>query len=226
MKKFLIRLVCLLTLLCSVFALGCNVNSNAQPLEPYVSQLKSDIFEGSSDSFALKAFYGFCEAPLEQNGKAEKRVYLLTFRLCDVQVSDVNYVVSFTNDGKTYNADFKLSPVHHALTASIEIENFTLKEFTVNISTSSLSESVTLKSIVPQNTISYLQALAFLTKHQPDLVNSLYSNGNFMAEIHLRLLVKDGKAYWYVGLATDKDNLKALLIDGASGEVLAIREVL
>ena len=42
----------------------------------------------------------------------------------------------------------------------------------------------------------------------------------------MRIIVKDGKAYWYAGLSDGKDFLKALLIDGVSGEILATRTVL
>ena len=41
----------------------------------------------------------------------------------------------------------------------------------------------------------------------------------------VKVIVKDDKPYWYVGIASGGGNLKALLIDGFSGEVLAIREI-
>ena len=41
----------------------------------------------------------------------------------------------------------------------------------------------------------------------------------------MRIFVKNDSPYWYVGIASGNGKLKALLIDGASGELLAAREI-
>ena len=41
----------------------------------------------------------------------------------------------------------------------------------------------------------------------------------------MRVIVKDQLPYWYVGFASGNEQLKALLVDGINGEVLAIREI-
>ena len=96
----------------------------------------------------------------------------------------------------------------------------------MQISSGTDTENVQLKSTVPKNAISYSTALKYLQKNQRELIKTYCdSDGNFKGEICARIVVKDQKPYWYVGL-TDKDgNLKALLIDGFNGEVLAIREI-
>ena len=53
----------------------------------------------------------------------------------------------------------------------------------------------------------------------------LDQDGNFNAELYMRVIVKDQLPYWYVGFASGNEQLKALLVDGINGEVLAIREI-
>ena len=57
-----------------------------------------------------------------------------------------------------------------------------------------------------------------------ELKNYCDEKGNFNAEIALRVLVKDNHPYWYVGLS-NTSGTKALLLDGFSGEVLAVKDI-
>ena len=119
-----------------------------------------------------------------------------------------------------------MDPVKDIVSAMVEIENFNLKEFIVTISFGGERHEILLKSIVPENTISYLTALDHLYNKQSDLIKAFSDeNKNFNAEIHIRIVVKNEKPYWYVGIASGNERLKAMLIDGFSGELLAVREV-
>ena len=136
------------------------------------------------------------------------------------------YTLSFNCDGETYDATFKLNPVKNSLTASIEIADFTEKEFTVTVRSSSSSEQVTLKSTLPNGPLSFSDALLHLQKDQEKLISHYFDqDGNFNAELYMRVIVKDELPYWYVGFASGNEQLKALLVDGINGEVLAIREI-
>ena len=137
----------------------------------------------------------------------------------------MTYNLSFSTGENTYSSTFKLNPITHTLTAVIEIYDFDLKEFTVQISTSSLSESVTLKSTLPENTISHETALKCVQENQSQLIkNYIDQDGNFSADVCARVIVKNDKSYWYIGF-TKNGVLKALLVDGLNGEILAIREI-
>ena len=118
------------------------------------------------------------------------------------------------------------NPVTHALTAAIEVDNFTEKEFSVNVISSGKTETVKLKSILPDDTLTSSAALKSLTENQAELIDNFTDpDGNLKAELYMRVLVKDQKPFWYVGIASGNDQLKALLVDGVTGEVLAIREI-
>lgn len=221
MKKISIILVLLTLILCNLF--GCK---SVNPLYNRVSELRENIFVGSCECTTIKAGYGFRETPFNNDKKVSERVYLLDFRLLDKESQDVSYNINFTHNGKIYSANFKLDPIKDTVCASVEIEDFNVKEFTVTLSFGGEHHEVLLKSIVPENTISYKTALDHLYNSQDLLVkNYTDENGNFNAEIYVRIVVKDEKSYWYVGIASGNERIKAMLIDGFNGEILAIREV-
>jgi sialic acid synthase SpsE len=150
----------------------------------------------------------------------------LKFRLVGKQTDQATYIITFEHGGKTFEKAFSLSPNRHALTCEMQMDGFNLKEFTVSIGTYDQKESLTLKSVVPKDSFDYKSALKALEKNQAKLLdNYRNSDGVFTAEIYARVLVKEGKAYWYIGIASENGNIKALLIDAQKGEVLAIRDV-
>ncbi len=196
-------------------------------LYPFVSDLRSNAYQGQSGELTVKGGYGFRETPFVNDGKVGNCAYALTLKLVGKETSQASFTASLDFNNQKYSAPFKLNPVTHSLVAVIEIENFDQTEFNLYLTCGDETQTITMRSIVPSQTISYQKALACLEQSQPQLIKA-YSDaeGNFNAEIYARIIVKNDKAYWYVGIASGKDNLKALLIDGANGEVLAIREII
>lgn len=222
MKKIYIHL-CLLLCAFLIILPACNTQSD---LINHVSELRSDVFFGQNQTYSVKAGYGFKETPYNNDAKVSQKVYQLTFILLNRQADPATFSLTFNFKDKEYNALFKLNPISHALSATVNVEGFDLKSFEVIIRRDSDSQTVTLNSLLPADTITYQQALDNLEKNQKDLIDSYRnSDGNFCAEIYVRVLVKDQKAYYYVGFASGNQNLKALLIDGKSGKVLAVREI-
>lgn len=222
--KRLIKFLCVVfsLVVCCLF-LGCKTQN---PLLSSVSELRSDLFLGSNENFTIKGQYGFKETPYLNDGKANTKVYLLTFKLVDKEIEDITYSISLDYNSFTYSADFRLNPITHKVIAEIEVENFNLKEFTVKLCYGGIVEEIVMKSIVPLDTISYEKALISLYSNQVQLINTYTDqNGNFNAEIYIRIVVKEQKSYWYIGIASGDNNLKALLIDGKTAEVLAIRDI-
>lgn len=191
-----------------------------------VSELRQDIYQGQGKSLSLTAGYGFKEQPFTNDGKVGQTINFLTFKLVDKETDTTTYSLNFNFKGVEYIGTFKLNPVTNTVICAIEVNDFDLKEFTVQVSYGSTIESISLKSIVPNNAITYSSALNFFLESQNSLISHYTdTNGNFNAEIYLRIIVKDGAPYWYLGVANGNDRLKALLIDGINGEILAIREI-
>ena len=223
MKKFWIVIVSCFLCLCFFGLVSCNQEKG---LEPYVSQLTNNLYHSESQNYNLKAVYGYKEINPNQDGKVGQKAYYLTFRLFDKQTNMQTYSLQLEFAKKNYGGDFTVNPVSHTLTLDLEIEGFVCDSFDVKITCGDQTEVIKMTSPIPKNTLGYKKALLALQKEQGSLIKSYYdNNGNFTAEIYLRILVKDGKAYWYVGLAQSEKQLKALLLDGETGKVLAIREV-
>ena len=223
MKKFFYLSLCALLSLICIFFVGCKKTLS---LADYLCELRHQVYEGQTQEYNLRAYYGFKEKQYNSDGKATSPVYLLTFRLLDKQTDDCAYYIEFDYNGVDYSGQFKLHPSTHTLFYQVEINGFNLKTFTAKVGTIDNKTQVTFNSVIPEGTISYLDALASLQKQQPELIkNYCDQSGDFKGEIALRLIVKDGKSFWYVGLYSSDGRLKALLIDGFSGQVLAIREV-
>ena len=66
-------IVCFALLFC-----GCK---STNPLYSKVSELRCDVYSGSSENFSLSACYGFIETPKLNDAKIGERVYLLQFKL-------------------------------------------------------------------------------------------------------------------------------------------------
>ena len=208
---------------CCLFFTACK---KVNPLYERVSELRLSLYEGQSENFTISASYGFKETPFNNDSSVGKKVYILSFKLFGKETDGVSYTLKFEFEQQNYSATFKLNPVTHNLTASVELDNFNENEFSVTISGGGAPETVNLRSILPEKTIDYKKALDYLYADQQPLIKAyLDDNGNFNAEIYARVLVKNQKPYWYIGIASGNGNLKALLIDGFSGKVLAIREV-
>lgn len=217
MKTFYAVVFSLAAIFFSLLGTGCN---KPDPFINSVTELRQNVYEGASENYKLKAAYGYDET------LAGDRAYRLTFLLCDKTSSAETYTLTFNSGELNFTEDFKFSPVTGTLKTCVAIENFTASAFCVTVSTGGTSESVTLKTLVLSRALDYKTALICLKKSQPELV-ALYNgeNGEFNGKVTARILVKNEKPYWYVGLKNENGALKALLVDGLTGEVLAVREV-
>jgi hypothetical protein len=222
MKRF-VKFTCLIVAVLMLFSVGCQKQN---PLYDAVSELRSDIFVGKSQSFDVKACYGFKETPYANDATVGGKVFSIIFKLINADTQALHTIKAKLN-GQEYSSDFKLNPVTGSLTAVFEIENFAEKEFLVTVNKAELCEEITLYSIVPDNTIDYKKALDYFKEEQAQLISAYTDEktGKFNAEIHIRIVVKNDKPYYYIGIATGNGNLKALLIDGITGKTLAIREI-
>ena len=218
MKRFLF-VFWVLTLFPAFIFTGCE---KEEPLLDYVTELRENIYEGELDGYHLKACYGFKKT--KSGNGAENKKYALTFTLTgDVSVA-VEYSLLFNYGGVKYEDVFKYDISGERLYAEFFIENLTAKEFNAVLGYSSEKREINMCSTLPDNTKNYKEILTSLKEKQTAFIDGLYEDGVFRAEIILRVTVKNDKAYYYVGIVKD-GYLKAFLMDGATAEVLAIREI-
>lgn len=215
MKKIkLLSIVLLVFLSLSIF--GCG---KAQSLAPFVTELQSTVMHGEDGDCVLKAVYGY----KTENGE---RAYYLTVKLIGKETDNATHTLNFTYLGKDYSVNFSLNPVTDTLTAKIRLSDYDGKPLTVKVTTASTVHTVTLTPLAPDGTADYITAVDSLLKSQPALID-LYRDeyGIFTGSIRARILVKDGAPYWYIGLVSQNGNEKALLVNGLTLEVLAVRDI-
>ena len=220
MKKFIFFIISVLVCISNVFFLTACTKTSF--LLPYVSELRSDVFEGKTNSYTIRAYYGYKESPYLNDGKVGELSSKLTFILKEVENEEISFSLEIPFASETIR--FEKSP-NGNLTATLNVDKFSEKEFTVWLSYSSQKIQVTMQSILPSNTLDINKVLLSLEQNQTSLINSYCKDSTFNAEIYARIIVKNEKPYWYLAFANGK-SLKAFLADGLSGEVLAIREII
>ncbi len=220
MKK---NIFILLSFILSIFTLlgvtGCKKTSY---LLPYVSELRADVFEGNFSRYTIKAYYGYRENPYVNDGKVGNCSSELNFILIGAETEETAFTLEVFDYQEVLK--FEKSP-NGKLVARLNVENFDKKQFTVALGYSSQKIEITMCSIVPETTLNVNEILLNIEKSQTNLLNAFSPSGVFEGEIYARIIVKNQKPYWYLALANGK-TLKAFLVDGMSGEVLAIREVI
>lgn len=221
MKKIILLFLAFLTLI------SCGFTACAEECElvKFVSEAKTDLFYGESSKYKLKCGYGFSETAKKEDGKVSSTAYYLNFKLLNVS-DNAEYLLTVRYGDVQKDGYFSVSPVSGYLTAKIQTDNFVDENFTVTISSGGTEEQITMVSILPEGVVNYKTALASLCESQKTLINSYRNDyGVFEGEIHVRIIVKDDKAYWYVALINGEGVKKALLMDGVNCEVKAIRDI-
>lgn len=215
MKKIFIPFFAFILFSTCLF-MGCKKNEFS--LANYLSELRENVYAGKSESYNVKAEYGFKK---DNNEK----IYQLDFMIKDIIDTNVNYTVCFQIGEKNYQKAFSFSPVRNCLYANVEIDCFTNDCLDITIKKANESESITLNSIVPKDTMNYITALGYLYSQQKTYIDTYIKDGVFCGKLIVRVVVKDNKGYYYIGLENESGKLKAMLIDGTNGELLAIRDV-
>lgn len=208
-------------IVCLTPTFGCK---KADAYSDSISELKQDIYTGNSEEYPLTADYGFKESPYTLDGVVSTPIYGYTFKL-HIIPDEAERILEFYDDEKKYSAAFGLDELTGEYKAFIEIQKHFEKQFSVNLICGAEIKSVLLTSNLPDGTISYKKALALLTENQRRFFDAYTVDGKFNAEIYMRIFVKDLKPYWYVAVSSGENKLKAMLIDGLNGELLAIKDV-
>ncbi len=206
----------------AIFGIGLSGCKNAT-LQNFVSEYRKDILVGQSDC-PIKAYVITKEDPMVADGIVSPTKDFIRFIL-DVEDTDANYLVCFSFGGKDYSPSLSLNALSGHLNAEIVVENFDQKSLEVTLKKGAERTEYTLFSVIPEKIVTLNDALSTLEREQTALIKSFYGeNGQFNAEIIARILMKNDKPYWYIGLVSNTTK-KALLIDASNGQILAIRDI-
>ncbi len=217
--KKLVGLVCVVLVL--FFSISCKENVD---LSIYVSGLRVGIYEGVTDEYKITVYSETRESPFLLDGFVGENKNFLTIKLDKETGSCDGVSVLISYDDYSCNGVFDYNPLNGKFTCEIEVPKLpTNSNILATIKSEELEKSCELLTQKQASTIDYKTALNSLKKAEPDLIKELFENTNVATEIHVRLIAEEGKNYYYIGLVQKDGKIKAFLVDGKEGKILAQR---
>lgn len=179
-----------------------------------VSQIRSEVFVGESQTFLVKAYLESREYPLQADGFAGELKGFLIIKLTykSGENSLINDLSADFSIDKQYSVTFAFKPDADAYVATTAIDqtpNDSVMTITVNYGNS--HENATLNA-VNDGAISYRKALDAVTNAKKSLLSALIdSDADF--EIMLRLIYEKPNLYYYVGIVETEYTTAYLIND-------------
>ncbi|MBO7187084.1 MAG: hypothetical protein J6V68_01630 [Clostridia bacterium] len=205
MKKFILTLLLLFTLP-TLFFVACD---NDCFLADYTVSVTKNIYKASNDEFDLTAEFVV----------TNKKCLVFTFKNQNLNQS---YSIKLKNG---YETNFTFNDAFSYFSANLEVDDMPKSEFCAVLSTADKSYELTFVSKLKGDFISEKVALNKLYEKQKTLIDAYTQNGIFNGKIILKATVYNDKAYWYVSLNFNDGKIKALLLDGKTAELLAVKDL-
>lgn len=220
-SNILLKIIPLFLLAILLFSFtGCSKDTS---LEKYVSEKKTEIFYCEQDGFELTASFSQKEYPYCADGIVGDLSDLFEIKL-KAPDNSAEYNISFTAGDKEYSGEMSFESVRQIYTFSQSIPCPKEKQITFTVFCGENKTSMTAVSVKGENTLSVSEVLKCIQKAQTEKIASLTQNGNFTAEIYLRLVYKEGECFYYAAISDRTGNTCSMLIDADTGEILAMRE--
>lgn len=221
MKKIFSFCILLIVLVASSTLFACK---NSYDYSTHVSNLRYAVYSGNGSKYGLKITSNQTETPFINDGICGiNKINFTKIALTNGEI-DVTYRIFFNFNNNNYEYVLTPNPVTFMPSVQVEIENFNCHNLAITVFCGSYAEEIIVKSELPENTIDYKTAINYFVTAQKDLIDSYFYNDTFNAELYAKVLVKNQKPYWYIAIA-DGNKIRAVLIDGFSGEILAMRDI-
>ena len=217
-KKLIGLIVVVAVVICSV---SCKENVD---LKLYVSQLRLGVYQGAFEDYKITAFAEDRETPFLLDGFVGTKEYIMTVKVEKQKGSCDGVFIKLDYDDVSVESKLEYNPLNGKFISEIKVSKLpTSSSILATIKCEELECSCELTTQKNAGTISYENALNSLKNSEPSLIKNLFETTNICTEIHIRLIAEGDKNYYYIGLVDKDGKIKAFLIDGLSGEVLAKR---
>ncbi len=215
MKKSFLSLILLCGLMPVLSACGGGDDT------AYLSEARSDLFCAETEAFSLALACVSREYPYIADGIPCEMSDLVEITLEDRQDAE-DYRV-FVLGEREYGGEMSYRSIRDDYFYSQGVDVFPQGSVSLRVEWEGGSCEVAATSVKTADTLSVKDALKKAEEAVPEQMKALRQDGRLNAEFYVRLLKRD-KPYYYVGI-TDRDgNTLSLLLDGATGEVLARRD--
>ena len=216
-KKFFLSLF--LSFFCVFFFCSCKKTIT---YFDYVSELRSNIFLGKTESFSLRIYAVDKESPYSTDGVPRE-----TFSRMEAYLvaPEGNKTANFTFkiEEKTYSGEMSYDMVKGEYYYACPIDVSSQSEIICSIEYDGVVNEIVTTSVLTQSTISPKAALEKLQKEKAELFSSLTDKYGFAGEIYLRL-ISEGSPYYYIGIMDRNGNCTAFLMNAETGKILAERK--
>ena len=225
MKRKLLTILCAAACLVLPASLGaCSANAD---LTRFVSEYRSEIYEGTEGEYSIFANYTEREYPYLADGYPADMTKIFEIVLTAPD-NTKTYSVQYTIRQKQYEAELSFDSVRmiHSCSQTINCPEEKSIAFTITETDAEQGNAVTVTaaSVRGENTADLKTLLSTVKKAEPSCFDRLISGKNFAGEIYVRLLHENGQCFYYIGVVDRTGNTHCILADAQSGEILATRE--
>lgn len=193
-----------------------------------VSDMTENVLFGSDDNFELEVVSGYREAPYALDGvcNATARFFMLKATpKTECTADSIEY--SFTAGGETYSGVMARSRYRNSYNIDLKKDINCGNELTVTLKNGETSGEIAAATVISDKMVTASGALDKAMEKYKDKLGAMIENKDFKGEIAVRLINDKGqtekKYFWYVAVIKGKSDINSILIDAATGEIVAER---
>lgn len=209
----------ILTIVLSTIAISCKTQVD---YSIYVSELRTNIYQGEKDEVKIVVYTGFKESPFIADGYVGEIKKYIIVRLvsCPENIDGVS--VSINYDKGSVSGMFEYHPIGGKYIAEFCVEELpTEPTLSAKVNVAGQEVVIDLATLKDGNCIDYKSAINSVKKYDEEVFENLFEKNHVNAEIHIRLLSDSDKNYYYVGLVSSDGKTNAYLVDALSGNTIA-----
>lgn len=213
MKKFL--LLALSVLIAPLTLSGCKKSVN---YFDYVSDNRKGVYLYSDDLYEIKIYVSNRETPYLKDG-----VKGIMTTLTEVFYTPKNSPTEVVLQLGEHGGEMNYMAVERCFYLSFSGEIDNKESVLIKLSVDGKEFETEVKNVLEKGTIAPEVAVKCVSEYDKTTFERLTSSNRFSGEISVRLLY-DGGCYYYVGVCDRDKNVKAYLVSGADGRIIAERE--
>lgn len=219
-KLFVLSLICLS---CFVF-IGCNKYLNVT--KNSLSEIRHNIFTGSSDNFDITFMSGKREKNYVINGYNTELIDfgVLTVTLKNPNLNYTNSSFALTINTLRYENILERNPFDDTLVADIGVlVNSDVTTINLRLIVDNVSEDIILTNISCDWKVDYNSALKIATKQLSEELKPYITN-EFLGETYIKIIpdtINNKDYLWYVHFVSRDGHKHSVLINPTTKEILA-----
>lgn len=188
----------------------------------YVSELRSNIFLGKTETLSLRIYAVMKESPYAMDGIPRETFSRLEAHMVAPE-GNKTATITLQVGENSYTGEMSYDMVKGEYYYACNADLSSCKELLCLIEYGDEQKEITATSVLNENTITPQAALKELQSKRKELFSSLTDKHGFAGEIYLRLLF-EGSPYYYIGVIDRNGNCNAFLMNAETGKILAHRQ--